>query len=226
MFVFMELPAQYKKYVDSVLSDPRLKIDSGVVKRMNSKPRKINYGFLYKDSSLIEGDSFLVKNRETLDSAYVRYGVDRHYLAAIMCIETYFGVNLGDYPVLNALYTISTCSRSKSKRAEVKKEIYSFLAVCWKYEWDPFSIKGSWAGAFGIPQFMPSSFGCAVDGNGDGIVDLFNMDDAIMSAANFLHKNGWKRTVKSSWGKALRKYNKGSYGAAVVKYAELLKKRH
>jgi membrane-bound lytic murein transglycosylase B len=235
MFVFLELSAQYsenpdtcgwKEYLASVFSDPRLKIDSGIVGILNAKSHEPNYSFLYKESSLMRGDSFLVKNKVILDSAYDRYGVDKYYLAAIMRIETDFGANLGNYSVMNALYTICTCSHSESRSVNAAKEIRRFLDLCRKYKWDPFSIKGSWAGAFGIPQFMPSSFGYVVDGNSDGIVNLFNMDDAIMSAANFLHENGWEKSYKSSWKKALRKYNKGSYGAAVIKYAELLRKRH
>lgn len=87
-----------------------------------------------------------------------------------------------------------------------------------------FEIEGSWAGAFGMSQFLPSSYqNLAVDGDGDNKVDLFNKSDAIFSVANYLKKNGWSTTTKSQ-RKAVYSYNHSNdYVDAVLKLANLIK---
>lgn len=85
-------------------------------------------------------------------------------------------------------------------------------------------LKGSWAGAFGMPQFLPSSYlKLAVDGNNDGNINLFDVDDAIFSVANYLNKNGWSEDVNKQ-SKAVFSYNNSAdYVQAVLKLAELSK---
>ncbi|MCI0474490.1 MAG: lytic murein transglycosylase [Ignavibacteria bacterium] len=84
-------------------------------------------------------------------------------------------------------------------------------------------LNGSWAGAFGLSQFLPSSyFNWAVDGNGDGVIDLFNKDDAIFSVANYLKQNGWSDSY-DSWKKAIYHYNNSKdYVDAILKLASKL----
>ena len=84
-------------------------------------------------------------------------------------------------------------------------------------------LSGSWAGAFGLSQFLPSSyFNWAVDGNGDGVIDLFNVEDAIYSVANYLKKNGWEDSYES-WRKAVHHYNNSDdYVNAILKLASKL----
>jgi len=84
-------------------------------------------------------------------------------------------------------------------------------------------IEGSWAGAFGMSQFLPSSYiSWAVDGNGDGVVNLFDKEDAIFSVANYLSSNGWGKTVKKK-RKAIWHYNHSTaYVDAVIKLSELI----
>ncbi|MBI5325785.1 MAG: lytic murein transglycosylase [Ignavibacteriae bacterium] len=84
-------------------------------------------------------------------------------------------------------------------------------------------LNGSWAGAFGLSQFLPSSyFNWAVDGNGDGVIDLFNVEDAIYSVANYLKKNGWSDTYES-WRKSVFHYNNSNdYVDAILKLANKL----
>jgi len=86
---------------------------------------------------------------------------------------------------------------------------------------DPLSIKGSWAGAFGLCQFVPSSYlHYAVDGNGDGRVDLFNVVDALASVANYLKRSGWEKENQEKKKKAIYAYNHcDNYVKAVLAYA-------
>ncbi|HPU23830.1 MAG TPA: lytic transglycosylase domain-containing protein, partial [Candidatus Kapabacteria bacterium] len=85
-------------------------------------------------------------------------------------------------------------------------------------------IYGSWAGAFGIPQFLPSSYvKYAIDGNNDGVVDLFNLSDAVFSVANYLKSHGWGEML-SEQRKAIFAYNNSTaYVDAVMKLAEYAK---
>lgn len=84
-------------------------------------------------------------------------------------------------------------------------------------------IEGSWAGAFGIPQFLPSSFlKCAVDGNQDGIVDLYNIEDAVFSVANYLKKSGWSNSLESKKKAVFQYNNSDSYVDAVLILASKL----
>ena len=87
---------------------------------------------------------------------------------------------------------------------------------------DPFTMKGSWAGAFGIPQFMPSSYVIfAVDDNGDGKVDLYDYPDAFASIANYLRRVGWKTGNEKKMRRAVYNYNhEKAYVNAVFSYAE------
>lgn len=86
------------------------------------------------------------------------------------------------------------------------------------------SIYGSWAGAFGMSQFLPSSYmRWAVDGNGDGVVNLFNLDDAVYSVANYLKSNGWGDTDEKQRKAVFHYNNSKAYVDAVLKLAELSK---
>lgn len=210
------------EYLAAVLSDPRFEIDSGVVRIVTSKKKgRIDYRFLFSDSSTQKGKAFMKEYGLKLAESQKKYGVSPNFITAVLKLESDFGGSFGKHLVVNSLYTIRLNSPKRKRFAD--KEFKSFLELSMKNEWDPFSIKSSWAGAFGIPQFMPSSFVYAVDGDGDGNVDLFDMDDAIMSVGNFLKKHGWGSNSKAQ-RKALESYNKGSYAEAVMRYAAMLKK--
>jgi membrane-bound lytic murein transglycosylase B len=88
---------------------------------------------------------------------------------------------------------------------------------------DPFEVKGSSHGAFGLLQFIPSSFQkFAIDGNRDGKIDLFNFEDAVASSANYLQKQGWGKKEKQK-KRALHAYNHDwGYVKTVIKYSKLI----
>jgi|GEM_PF-4166880 len=211
----------WPEYFITVLSDSRLKVDTEVVRILSSRAGKIDYGFLYSDSSIQKGKAFLKSNGTVLARAYKTYGVAPNFTTAVLKLETDLGDLVGDHLAVNALYSICLFSEKRGKSAA--KELRAFLEICMKNEWDPFSIRSSWVGAFGISQFMPRSFKVfAVDGNDDGVVDPFNMDDAIAGTGNFLKRHGWRVGDPSTQRTALKSYNRGSYAGAVLKYAALL----
>ncbi|NOZ75127.1 MAG: lytic murein transglycosylase B, partial [FCB group bacterium] len=134
-----------------------------------------------------------------------------------------------DFSVFNALYTV--IHRMPHKADWARKQLAEFLLFCYQDEVDPHTVYGSYAGAFGYGQFIPSSFnGYAVDFDGDGRREPYEWEDTIGSVANYLRKNGYRPgerqfTRKSSAGKAVWAYNHSeNYVRAVLEFREELMK--
>ncbi|BCL75295.1 murein transglycosylase [Jeongeupia sp. HS-3] len=139
------------------------------------------------------GARFWRANAETLAAVSARYGVSADVIVAILGAETNYGSNTGSFRVIDALTTVAF---DYPRRADFfKKELTQFLLLAREEGVDPLSFKGSYAGAMGWPQFMPSSFRqYAVDWNGDHHRDIWNnADDAIASVANYLAAHGWEK---------------------------------
>ena len=129
-----------------------------------------------------------------------QYGVPLNFLIAFWAIETHFGYNKGKYHLIDGLTNLSY----KNRRSDFfKKELYNALQIMDTYNLDGDKIMGSWAGAMGHFQFMPSTYNAyAVDYDGDGVADIWDcFDDAIASAANYLSKLGWK--ANEPWGQEI-----------------------
>lgn len=126
-----------------------------------------------------------------------KYGVQVSYLIAFWGMETNFGQNFGNYEVIDALTTLSY---DKRRPKFFKEELFQALTIIDKWQVEPKQMEGSWAGAMGHFQFMPSTFNAyAVDYNGDGKIDIWHsFEDAIASAANYLSSMGWK--AGQNWG--------------------------
>jgi membrane-bound lytic murein transglycosylase B len=137
------------------------------------------------------GIAFWQRHLEALDRARRYYGVPEEYIVAIIGVETYFGRNTGGWRVVDALATLAF--DYPPREDFFRGELESYLLYARKLRLDVLSVKGSYAGAIGIPQFMPSSYlKYAVDFDGDGVADLRNSAvDAIGSVANFLREHGW-----------------------------------
>jgi len=138
------------------------------------------------------GMEFWDKHQDALNLAEARYGVDPAIIIAIIGVETRYGAKMGNYRVMDALTTLAF---QYPKRAPFfRSQLEEYLLLTRKESIDPLSGKGSYAGAMGIPQFMPTSFrDFAVDFDGDGRRDLWNNpSDAIGSVANYLRRNGWQ----------------------------------
>lgn len=165
------------------------------------------YRPMFISQARIEGGrKFLAQHRDELMRVQQRTGVPAEVIVAIIGVETSYGGNTGSYRVLDALYTLAfkyprSGDPAKLER-EVRRELFfrdelaRLFALTRDEKLDITAIKGSYAGAMGMGQFMPSSYlDYAVDGNGDGRRDLFNSyDDVFSSIANyFVKKGGWVR---------------------------------
>ncbi len=129
------------------------------------------------------------------------YGVPLNYLVSFWAVETHFGYNKGKYHLIDGLTNLSY----KNRRAKFfKRELYHVLQIMDNYSLDGDKMMGSWAGAMGHFQFMPSTYNAyAVDYDNDGVADIWdNFDDAIASAANYLSKLGWK--ADEPWGQEVQ----------------------
>ena len=138
------------------------------------------------------GRQFLAAHGEAMRRAEAEYGVPGAVIAAIIGVETFFGRNMGQFGVLEALATLAF---HYPKRAEFfRKELERFLLLARAEGWAPLTPKGSYTGAMGYGQFMPSSYeNFAVDFDGDGRRDLRgSIPDAIGSVANYLRRHGWE----------------------------------
>ena len=147
------------------------------------------------------GVKFWNENREALERAEALYGVPAEILVGILGVETVYGRNTGRFRVVDALTTLAFSYPEAPQRSErmafFRGELEATLLFARQNELDPLSLRGSFAGAIGMPQFMPSSvMKYAVDFDGSGKVDLLNSGtDAIGSVAAFLVAHGWQRDV-------------------------------
>ncbi len=144
------------------------------------------------EGNIANGARFWQRYAPVLERAQARYGVPPEYVVAILGVETRYGGYMGKHRVLDALATLAF---DFPRRSEFfTGELESFLVMARDEGFDPFQPKGSYAGAMGLGQFMPSSFQrWAVDFDGDGRRDLWNTEDAIGSVANYFAAHGWRK---------------------------------
>jgi len=140
-----------------------------------------------------EGVKFWEKHAQTLIRAEDQFGIPQEIITALIGIETNYGTYTGEFRIVDAFYTLGFYGKRRNKY--FLKEFEEFLILARENNIEPNSIKGSFAGAIGIAQFMPSSYReYAIDFDGDGKADLENsVADAIGSASNYLKRHGWKR---------------------------------
>ena len=141
-------------------------------------------------ANIRRGKDFLRDHRRLLQSAEDTFGIPGTVITAIIGIETRFGTYLGRFSIARALTTLAL--RHPTRAQEFQQELSHLLLYARETNADVLGISGSYAGAFGIPQFLPSSARrYAVDFNHDGRIDLFTVADAIGSIGNFLQQHGW-----------------------------------
>ncbi|OAZ98443.1 lytic murein transglycosylase B [Halomonas sp. G11] len=139
-----------------------------------------------------EGVEFQQAHQEAFAKAEDVYGVPRDIITAIIGVETYYGRYRGDHPVLDSLATLAF--EHPSRGDFFTRELGAFLQIAYEQQVDPAALKGSYAGAMGYPQFIPTSYQAyAVDFDEDGQRDLWNNPvDAIGSVANYFAEHGWQ----------------------------------
>jgi lytic murein transglycosylase len=152
---------------------------------------------LVTDERLARGREILATHRAIFDAMEKAYGVDRYIVAAIWGIESNYSTKGGDRSVLRSTATLACVGR---RQAYFKDEFLSALEILHHGDLTPEQMKGSWAGAFGATQFMPTAFKKnAVDGDGDGRRDIVDsVADIVASTANKFKKDGWKSG--ETWG--------------------------
>ncbi len=176
---------------------------SRVLELDNSQPEFVQtfthyLGLRVTEAQIERGQSLLRQHAALLEEVRSRYGVQPHYLAAFWAIESNFGRNTGGFSVLQALATLAYDPR----RAEFfRRELLTALQIIDEGHIAADSMSGSWAGAMGQLQFLPSVFySYGVDGDNDGRIDIWNsLPDIFHSAANFLSESGWRGDER--WGR-------------------------
>ena len=213
-----------RAFTCALFSDLRFGIDDDIAARFTikdsarTKKRLKPYWWLFTKASIMRGREFIAVHRKFLDSVGHPYGVPPHILAAVLRAESNFGFDSGKDTVVKVLYTRVRYVAEKQQSEELD-QFACVIRMVTEREFDCFALVGSWGSAFGYPQFRPCSYlAYAVDGNGDGTADLFVLDDAIPSIANYLYAHGWSERELHQL-KALRAYNRGSYAGAVMAYA-------
>lgn len=203
-----------KQAIDEALSS--LEFDQRVLELDRRQPEFTDTLANYLSSRLTtarieEGRKLMRTHRRILQQAADRFGVQPQYLVAFWGLETNFGSNLGKIPTLNSLSTLACDERRSEFFIE---EFLEALRLLERGHIEQHAMIGSWAGAMGHTQFMPSTYmRYALDGDGDGRIDLWrSVSDAMLSAANFLQGLGWERNVR--WGREVRLPKQFDYSVA------------
>ncbi len=193
------LPSVFKQALENVKADP------DVIKFDTSQPEFTRNIWDYIDNAtsaarLKKGRSLLQKYKVLFDQVEQKYGVQREVITAIWAMESDFGRNYGNKNVLRSLATLAYASTSKKRSDFARHELLLSLRIIQTQKITAKNLIGSWAGAMGQPQFMPSSYlQHAVDYNRDGVTDLWDsIPDVLASIANFLTESGWRKDEE--WG--------------------------
>ena len=189
-------PKVFRQYTRSLRADP------DVIEKLNFQPEFISSVSRYLKSAVSEqriktGRELLSRHRKVLDKLEAHYGIPKEYLVAVWGIESNYGKNFGSRPVLQSLATLACHGR---RQTFFRNELFATLKILNAGHIQADKLVGSWAGAFGHTQFMPTTFlSRAVDHDGDGRRDLLgNLGDALASTANYLKKSGWQQSLP--WG--------------------------
>ena len=212
---------------------------------------KVDYDQFANKWSIDKAKKYMQHHRKELNRVEKAYGVDSRVITAILLVESGLGKNTGKRSTLNSLSTLASLMYPDVRRTFYKQipaekrppkkkfeksakrrsnwaynELKAFLKYAYKEGMDPAEIPGSFAGAMGYAQFMPSSIlAYGKDGNGDGTVDLLTHPDAMASIANYLKRHGWKPGIsRKKKEKVIYHYNHSEYYVkTILKIAERLK---
>lgn len=186
--------------VQAILEHARY--DAGVARLMTPSPTRIRRSWVTYRKRFVEpirikaGVEFWQQNKKVLDSTSAAYGVPPSIIAAIIGIETLYGRHTGNFRVLDALITLgfSHPDTARPERSQLfRDQLADLIQLDHEKKLDALQVQGSFAGAMGLPQFMPGSLlRYAVDGNNDDRIDLMHdVEDAVASVAAFLRHHGW-----------------------------------
>jgi lytic murein transglycosylase len=183
----------------------------------NQKSFKLSFEDFYRrrvsDAMISRGRNWIAQNRALATRLEQQFGVPPEILVSIWALETNFGAQKGNLPIIRSVATLASDCR---RQAFFENELVSALKIVERGDLPITSMTGAWAGEIGQTQFMPSSYvNYAVDFDGDGRANLISsVPDVLASTANFLRRKGWQRGA--AWGEgsanegALREWNKAS----------------
>ena len=232
--------------------DDQSQVDTTIIaKNLKQVEYKATYDRFLEPSSLRKAREFLEENQLWMRALEEKSGVEAELVTAIFLIESDFGRYPGRYNLLQVFTSLASCNqeahlqkvydelrsqypeldyqwlkrRARKKSAWGYGQLVALLRLADRLEVD--QVKGSWAGAFGICQFIPSScLSYAVDGNGDGRIDLYDFQDAAASVVNYLKVHGWRSGLdRQAREKVVWSYNHSRlYCQTVVELAHRLQK--
>lgn len=241
-----------KSTITEIYNQPQVYFETkGITHYLVHNEAKLNYDQFTSVESIQKALEYIEKHKSVLVRAEREYGVSKEVITAIILVETRLGTFLGRPSILNTLSTmasladsdvrnifwskISSSTRLTKKNFEkwagkkskwAYNELKAFLKHTAQEKMDPIGIYGSYAGAMGIAQFVPSNIlAFAKDGDSDGHVDLFNHADAITSIANYLKHYGWHPGIgRKKAHKIIFLYNHSNYYVdTILKISKLLK---
>lgn len=230
--------------IKQLYSRPQVSFEAdGVILLFTYKEAQVDYGQFTNKWSISKAKQYLQKNETDLTRIEKEYGVDKKVITAILLVETGLGASVGTRSTLNTLSTMAalkdpvvrnklwdlipdskkisrkTFEKKASSRSKwAYKELKAFLEYTSREGFDPALVPGSFAGAVGVAQFMPTSIlAYGKDGNNDGMVDMLNHADSMASIANFLKSHGWRPgQSRKKAEKIIYHYNHSSYYVDII----------
>lgn len=233
--------------VERLFASPAAAFDTeGVALFFVHSEARLDYGQFAVPEAIGRARDYMERHRAALETAGRDFRVDPAVITGILLVETRLGTFTGGRPVFNTLATMAALAdatvrrrfweaipqrlqgrrigpeqfraKADSKSAWAYRELKAFLTYTAREGIDPFSVGGSYAGAMGYCQFMPSNaLTLAVDGDGDGRVDLFDHEDAIASVANYLRHHGWRPDLdRRARYRVILRYNYSKYYANTI----------
>jgi len=237
--------------IKSLYKQPQVKFEAdGVILLFTYSESKVNYDQFSNDWSIRRAKKYQEKYKDDLARTEKAYGVDKNVITAILLVESSLGKTLGTRSALNTLSTLASLmypearselytmipkakktSRKKYEKSATRKskwaygELKALLEYADQEGFDPAEMPGSFAGAMGLAQFMPTSvLAYGKDGDNDGTIDLLTHADAMASIANYLKRHGWRPGIsRKKAEKVIYHYNHSEYYVkAILKIAKRL----
>jgi membrane-bound lytic murein transglycosylase B len=218
-------PQEIKALLDNVYYDFR----ATKIKPFSYREKRRLYKRLFlHEQGYKKGKIYLETHRTALTKAEICYGIPPEFIVAILWLESRLGKATGNHQAVHAIYSLYIRRLLKHRRQslavrEARLQLAYLLALSRQLGLDPREVRSSYAGALGIPQFMPYSYvHYSQDGDKDGVIDLFkNQADAIASVACFLKRHGWSNNHEKA---ILRYQNDVVYLETVKEYAQHIRK--
>ena len=237
--------------IKSLYKQPQVKFEAdGIILLFTYSKSKVNYDQFSNDWSIRRAKKYQEKYKDDLARTEEAYGVDKNVITAILLVESSLGKTLGTRSALNTLSTLASLmypearselytmipkakktSRKKYEKSATRKskwaygELKALLEYADQEGFDPAEMPGSFAGAMGLAQFMPTSvLAYGKDGDHDGTIDLLTHADAMASIANYLKRHGWRPGIsRKKAEKVIYHYNHSEYYVkAILKIAKRL----